>query len=340
MKNLLIISNESIHKEHTNYYCDNIDLKVIPEELNRFFNTILIARNSKTKRSKIVNLKKINLFNNIFFNLFDMLKLIKKTDTVYLIISITPFTFFISILLKLLKKKYFIYLRSDGFKEYKLIAGYLGLLAYYFMFFFATKNAFLISCREHLLKENKGKIVNPSQLSEIWFKNKKKIDIHNSNLLYVGRLRVEKGIFSLIEIIKKSNLKLTILTSELNCTLSENYQNINLLIHNNYNDSIIKFYDEHSICILPSYTEAHPQVLDEALARNRPVIIFKEIEHVIRNRKGIFVCERNLISLKKAINYIQDNYENILVDISKNQLPTKVNFINDLKKILIKDEKN
>ena len=91
---------------------------------------------------------------------------------------------------------------------------------------------------------------------------------------------------------------------------------------------------------MPSYTEAHPQVLDEALARNRPVIIFKEIEHVIRDRKGIFVCERNLISIKNTIDYIHNNYENILDDISKNQLPTKANFINDLKEILIKDEKN
>ena len=88
---------------------------------------------------------------------------------------------------------------------------------------------------------------------------------------------------------------------------------------------------------MPSYTEAHPQVLDEALARYRPVIIFKEIEHVIRNRKGIFVCERNIISLKKTIDYIHNNYENILEDISKNQLPTKVNFINELREILLKN---
>ena len=42
----------------------------------------------------------------------------------------------------------------------------------------------------------------------------------------------------------------------------------------------MKFYDDHNIFILPSFTEAHPQVLDEALSRFRPVIVFSEISHV------------------------------------------------------------
>ena len=64
---------------------------------------------------------------------------------------------------------------------------------------------------------------------------------------------------------------------------------IKLLGYVESEDELIKHYDDCNITILPSYTEAHPQVLDEALARCRPVIIFKEIEHVKRDRLGVFV---------------------------------------------------
>ena len=192
----------------------------------------------------------------------------------------------------------------------------------------------MISCRSHLLKSNNGTVVNPSQLNDKWFKDFKGINPNNLKLLYVGRLRIEKGIFSLINILEKSEYKLTVITSEKDIKIRETQENIKIICFENYNDSIIKFYDEHNIFILPSYTEAHPQVLDEALARGRPVIIFKEIEHVKRDREGIFVCERNIKSLRERINYINNNYENIQDKMKNNNLPTKNNFIKELRKIL------
>ena len=148
-------------------------------------------------------------------------------------------------------------------------------------------------------------------------------------------MRIEKGIFSFIDLIKNSNLSLTIVTSEVDVKIKNKADNINIISFENYNDSIIKFYDEHSIFILPSYTEAHPQVLDESLARLRPVIIFKEIEHVKRDREGVFVCDRNYKSLENTIFHINNNYENIVYRMKKNILPTKKNFINELKKIIL-----
>ena len=88
---------------------------------------------------------------------------------------------------------------------------------------------------------------------------------------------------------------------------------------------------------MPSFTEAHPQVLDEALARNRPVIIFSEISHVLRDRNGIFISNRNIESLKRTIQHIETNYENIKQEMKKNKLPMKENFILELKKIVLKD---
>ena len=231
-------------------------------------------------------------------------------------------------------KKHFIYLRSDGYEEYKSILGFVGPIIYNLMFKIGTINAELISCRKHLLKNNKGFVVNPSQLNEKWFKDQIKINPNNIKLLYVGRLRVEKGIFSLLNILKGSNIELTIITAEKEDRLNQNNQNIKVINFENYNDSIIKFYDEHSIFILPSFTEAHPQVVDEALARERPVIIFKDIEHVKRDREGIFASDRNLKSLQETIHYINSNYEAIISKIKKNKLPIKKDFINELKKIL------
>ena len=88
---------------------------------------------------------------------------------------------------------------------------------------------------------------------------------------------------------------------------------------------------------MPSYTEGHPQVLDEARARCRPVIVFEEISHVVRDRKGIFISKRKTEALTETIEHIVNNYESIKNDIKNNQLPTKKNFIDELKKIILKD---
>ena len=51
--NLFIITNESIYNDRNeNYLCDNIDLKSIPEELNKFSRVTIVGRNSKKKNQK------------------------------------------------------------------------------------------------------------------------------------------------------------------------------------------------------------------------------------------------------------------------------------------------
>ena len=334
---LYIITNESFNIEKNSFFCDNIDLKSIPEELNKFCKVNIIGRKSKIKRSKLVKLSTIDIFQSIFSFLFFVFKTGFKKKANYLIISLSPYTFLASIILKILNRKHFIYLRSDGYEEYKSILGFLGSFIYHIMFIVASLKADLISCRKHLLKNKQGKIVSPSQLNDKWFNTTNKSNPKKMSLLYVGRLRVEKGIFSLLKIIDNTNLELTIITSEKKISLENKNNNISLISYENYNDSIIKFYDEHAIFILPSYTEAHPQVLDEALARERPVIVFNEISHVVRDRKGIFISERNIESLQKNIIHIKNNYDKITNDIKKNILPKKVNFINELKNIILKN---
>ena len=72
----------------------------------------------------------------------------------------------------------------------------------------------------------------------------------------------------------------------------------------------------------------------EALSRLRPVIIFKEIEHVIGKKKGIFASERNYDSLEKTIQHIINNYKSIQEEMKKNVLPTNDKFIEDIKNIV------
>ena len=132
----------------------------------------------------------------------------------------------------------------------------------------------------------------------------------------------------------KINFSISIINSEkLHDKKLEN-ENIKIINFKNENDSIIEVYDDHNIFILPSFTEGHPQVLDEALSRLRPVIIFPEIAHVKRNRDGVLVSERKSKSLEDTIKYIINNYENIQKKMYNNVLPTKASFLNEIVNIV------
>ena len=48
-KDLIIINNEKIFKENEAFYCDNLALKVLPEELNNYYQVQYIVRSSKKK---------------------------------------------------------------------------------------------------------------------------------------------------------------------------------------------------------------------------------------------------------------------------------------------------
>lgn len=336
-KKLVIVNNEKIFNDKGEFYCDNLDIKSIPEGLKKDFDVLLISRKSKTKKSHNIILKNVVASSNIFFFLFNIFKTCMQKKNIYLIVSITPFTFFAYLILFVFKKRVFVYLRSDGHEEYKHILGFYGPYLYSFMFKIVCWKAKLIACRSHLLKGKLGKIVSPSQLSNKWFHSYMEPSLEKIELLYVGRVKIEKGIFSLIEIFKKLeiNASLSIVAAgKIGTSKQMEDKNIKFFEFNNVNDSIIKFYDEHNIFVLPSYTEAHPQVLDEALSRLRPTIVFEDISHVIGKRKGVYVSKRDSVSLSNTISYIMKNYKTIQQELKKNDLPTKENFLDQMKKII------
>jgi len=335
MQKLFIISNESIYENNNEYFCDNIDLKSTPEGLNKNFEVNLIARKSKAERAFNINLKNIKIFSSIFSFISSILNSTKNKNSKYLIISISPYTFLACIFLKLFGKSPIIYLRSDGYGEYKAILGFIGPVIYHLMFSILSLISNLISCRSYILKGRKGELVSPSQLDSEWFNNIKEKKIENIKLLYVGRVRVEKGIFSLIKLIKdKNDISLTVVGEEKNVTNNIDQNNVFVKKNENNKEKLIKFYDDHDIFILPSFTEGHPMALLEALARRRPVIVFDEIKHVIGDKKGIFVSKRNYESLLDVINNIKNNYQKIQEEMKQNNLPTNKEFIKQMVNII------
>ena len=338
MKNTLyLISNEKIFQNNEMFFCDNLDMKSTPEGLNKHFDVKIIARKSKVNRLQKLNLRTIKTFSNILSYVLEIIKSSKHNNSQFLIISLNPFTFLAGIVLILLGRKPYLYLRSNGYDEYKIILGFLGKFIYHLMFTIITRFSILISCREYILMGKKGHIISPSQLDSSWHQNHVKPSISEIRLIYVGRIKKEKGIFSLLNLIKEqSKINLTIVgASEEDKIIYQS--NVNTLQIVQDKKELINLYDKNNITILPSYTEGYPMIILESLSRLRPIIVFKEIEHVIENRKGIFVTTRDYSSLSETIKYIINNYDSIQESMKLNKLPDNDTFINQLKEILSKN---
>jgi glycosyltransferase involved in cell wall biosynthesis len=230
----------------------------------------------------------------------------------------------------------FLYLRSHGEQEFKYILGKNSIWIYKTCLFIMSLKAKLI-CVNNRIYESFFFLVNPSQLNNKWFLNRKiGINKKKINLLYFGRIKKEKGIYSLINIYKNINLDfenyLNIVGAGDKINLKSSIINIKPALSNE--SEIIDLYDANQILILPSFTEGHPQVMLEALARLRPVIIFNEIKHTKKNYYGVFISKRNPKSLKKTILNIVSNYINIQKRIKLNKLPMHSDFIKSFVKIL------
>ena len=337
-KNLYVISNEKIFHSDENYFCDNLDMKSTPEGLNEEFNVKIIARKSNINRAQKINLNSIKIFSNIFSYIYEIIKSSKHKSSEFIMISLSPYTFLSIIILRLFGKKPYLYLRSNGYEEYKIILGTIGKFIYHFMFVLSSKISVLISCRKYILMGKKGYIVSPSQLDHSWQKDHKKPTLDKIKLIYVGRIRKEKGIFSLLSLIKdQSKINLTIVGANEEDTQVLKQQNINIIKIVEDKKELINLYDKNNIMILPSYTEGYPMVILESLSRLRPVIIFNDIEHVVEDRNGIFVSKRDRSNLLETIDYVIKHYHSIQESMKANKLPDNYSFIKQLEVILSKN---
>ncbi len=334
-KDLVIINNEKIFIEKESFYCDNLDLKILPEELNSYYQVQYIVRRSKRKGNQKINLRniKITSFFNLFYYIF---KTFKMKEVKYLLISVTPFTFLAFLILFLFRRKAFIYLFSNGYEEYKHILGSKFVWVYNIMFKMMTSGNEVIVCHDRLYNKKKSHLVYISRLDEEWLNNQRKVLLDKARFLYVGRMSAEKGIFEFLKMFDqlKFDAQLSIVGDVEKYNFSTNKQNISLLGYVADPKSLIKVYDDHNIMILPSFTEGTPYVVDESLSRKRPVIIFEDIKYIIRDKIGIFVSKRDIDSLSQVTKYVMDNYTEIQKNMEKNTLPTKKSMIKEIANII------
>jgi len=334
-KDLIIINNEKIFKENNNYYCDNVALKILPEGLSNHYYIHYLVRSSNKKKDQKINIENIKISSNIIKFIYFVIKTFKIQNPTYLLVSITPYTFFSFLILYLFKKKrIFVYLFSSGHEEYKYILGKWSVWIYDVMYKIITSNSKVIVCHERLYNKKKSHLVSVSRLDEEWLQDHKEALLDKIRLLYVGRISAEKGVFNFIKMFNRieDKMEFSIVGNLKKNKISDS--KINLINYVSENKKLINIYDTSNITILPSYTEASPNVVNESLARKRPVIIFEDINYIIKDKKGIFVAKRDPKSFSETAKNIIKNYMDIQEEMKKNVLPTKKNMIKQIYEII------
>ena len=343
MDNLVVLNNEKVSKENGKFFSRNYNFKILPEGLNRYFKVKYIVRNSKINEHHELNLPKIKIASNIIQFIFFVIESFKNKNTKYFLITISPYNFIAFLFLLLFKKKVFVYLISSGHEEYKFILGSWSIWIYDIMFKLVTSYATVIALHDRLYKKNNGHIISSSTLDEKWLQNFKEPNLKKIKFLFVARINPEKGIYEFLEMFKKANLdaEISIIGKTKSLTLHkkfqsliENMENINFQGYISSRELLIDAYDKHNILVLPSFTEGQPYVVDESLARRRPVLIFDDIKHIIKGRKGIFVSERNIESLTKTIKFIMQNYYDIQKEIEENKFPLEEDMFKQISEII------
>ena len=126
------------------------------------------------------------------------------------------------------------------------------------MFSIIKKNLKIISCSKNFTNVNVKEIIHPSELDHNWFKNNDIEQKYETDFLYVGRFKKDKGSIYLAELFKnilvEYNLKI-VGTDKLNIPKKFYSKNIDYIDSiSNVND-LINIYDSSKIFILPSYIE-------------------------------------------------------------------------------------
>ena len=345
MDNLVVLNNEKVSKENNEFYSRNYNFKILPEGLNKYFKVEYIVRKSNTKEHHKLNLQNVKIASNIIQFIYFVISTFKNKNTKYYIITISPYTFFAFLFLFLFRKRVFVYLISSGYEEWKFILGSWSVWIYHIMFTIVTSNSTVIALHDRLYKKKNGHVIASSTLDKNWLENFKEVKLDKVRFLNVARVNPEKGIYEFLEMFKKIKIdsEISIIGKTKSSTFQKKFQSIigdskNIKFPGYISDRqlLIDAYDRHNILILPSYTEGQPYVVDESLARRRPVLIFEDIKHIIKERKGIFVSKRNIESLTETTKYIMQNYYEIQKDIEKNKFPLEKDMFKQISNVINK----
>ena len=67
------------------------------------------------------------------------------------------------------------------------------------------------------------------------------------------------------------------------------------------------------------------------------MLIFEDIKHIVKGRKGIFISQRNIESITKTLNFIMQNYENIQKEIDQNKFPLEEDMFKQISEVIKKN---
>ena len=331
---LVVINNEKVFKDNNEFYCGNYNLKILPEGLNNYHKVEYIVRESSKKGKHKINLQNIKIASNIIKFIYFVFATFKAKNSKYLIISITPYTFISFLFLFLFRKKVFLYLISSGHEEWKFILGSWSVWIYHVMYSIMTSNSTVIVLHDRLCRKKNCHVITSSTLDEKWLKNYKEVKLDKIRFLYVGRVNPEKGIYEFLKMFEKIKLDAEFSVVGNIKNLKTSNKNIKLVGYISDKQSLIDIYDSHNILILPSFTEGQPYVVDESLARRRPVIVFEDIAHIIKERKGIFVSKRTIDSFCETTKHVMQNYNKIQKSIEENKFPLKEDMLKQISDII------
>ena len=331
---LVVINNEKVSKNNNEFYSRNYNFKILPEGLNNYHKVKYIVRKSTKKENHKMNLQDVKIASNIIQFVYFVISTFKNKKTKYFIITISPYTFIAFLFLFLFRKKVFVYLISSGHEEWKFILGSWSVWIYHIMYSIVTSNSTVIMLHDRLYRKKNGHVITSSTLDEKWLQNFKEVKLDKIRFLYVGRVNPEKGIYKFLKMFEKIKLdaEFSIIGNIKNLKTSN--KNIKLIGYISDKQSLIDIYDSHNILILPSFTEGQPYVVDESLARRRPVIVFEDIAHIIKERKGIFISKRTIDSFCETTKHVMQNYNKIQKSIEENKFPLKEDMLKQISDII------
>ena len=319
--NIYVITNDKISEDDIGkVFGPNNDVDNILNSLKLKFEIFLISR--KIKKKNKFQIKKVKIFSKKNF---------QKNMKIFMI-SLTPYNFislFFLIYIKRVNINGHIYLRSDGFLEYKYRYWWFGYFAYYLMFSFVKRKLEIISCSDSFTNIKSKDIVYPSEIDDEWLLNKEEAALDKVRFLYVGRFTFDKGGSFLRKLFLEKNyknFKFEIAGIEKKTFGKNENSSFNFYGVVSEKKEMIRIYDKCNIFLLPSLIEGFPKVINESLARLRPVIIFNEINYVMNNREGVFECKRDIQELFKTSEYIIKNYKEIQKRILGDKHYTKKEF--------------
>ncbi|MCF7831364.1 MAG: glycosyltransferase family 4 protein [Candidatus Pacebacteria bacterium] len=201
----------------------------------------------------------------------------------------------------------------------------LNILILNVFVFFVDKITFItnaqrIGFRENILfKESfdsKTVIISNFIENKIILKDKK---VFNLNILFIGRYTELKGFNDLICVSKGLiDIPFSLIGDDKYISDMSHVNNIGVI----ENSEIFNYYDQHSIFILPSYTEVFPMTILEAMARGL-VILVSDIpgmrEIIKEGRNGYLFPPGDINKMREIILYLKNNPKEI-ERISKNNL--------------------